>query len=155
MPMGVLEPNSKPLGEGKQGYFFKMDSIIKKSRQMLDRSFEGAGIDLTSDQWVLVKNLYGSMNMSQSQLAEVSGKDAATTTRILDLLEKKNITTRKQVPNDRRKYEIELTEKGNSVFKLAQQAVEDIRQIGLANLSDEECRTFFFLLDNIYRNICK
>jgi DNA-binding MarR family transcriptional regulator len=133
--------------------FFKMDASIKKARLLLDRRFTEAGIDLTADQWVLIERLYMNKSMPQTQLAEISAKDPATITRILDILCRKKLAVRVPSSSDRRSFEVQLTKDGKIVFKVAQKEAIRIRKESLDGLSDEEYTNFYYLMDKIYRQI--
>ena len=134
--------------------FFKMDSIVKKARQLLERGFEDAGIDLTADQWVLIERLHNTNLISQQQLAFESFKDAGTTTRILDLLCKKEFVVRMASASDRRSFCVCLTEKGRDIFERAKEQSRIVRSRGFGALSADQFKLLNELLENIYATIC-
>ena len=60
------------------------------------KAFKKAGVDLTTEQWVLMDSLYKQNGLAQSELAKGSFKDAPTVSRIIDLLCKKGFTERQR-----------------------------------------------------------
>ena len=133
--------------------FFKMDSALKKARQMLDKRFEEATIDLTVDQWILIECLFVHKKLSQHQLAKLSDKDPATITRILDITCKKNLTVRIPSPTDRRSFDILLTSYGKDAFAKAQKQAIYVREKGFGRFSKGEYLKFCTLLDKISQDL--
>lgn len=138
-----------------RAYFFKIDTTIKKIRQNLQKKLDASNIDLTVDQWVLLDHLkrHEDEGISQNELAEMTVKDAPTVTRIIDLLVKKGLAERKMAENDRRRFNISLTDAGRTKFEATYPIVVEVRRQGWGNLSDEDYKTFVRILDSIYVNI--
>lgn len=136
-----------------RAYFFKIDTTIKKIRQTLQKKIEAAGLDITVDQWVLLDHIYRNEGIAQIELAELTAKDGPTVTRILDLLHKKGFIERRMPEDDRRKFQLFVTDTGRALFKEAFPIVAEVRQIGWGNLSDDDYFSFVRILDTIYNNI--
>lgn len=138
-----------------RAYFFKIDTTIKKIRQQIQKKFDDLKIDLTVDQWVLLDHIYRHEinGISQNELGEMTVKDAPTVTRIIDLLVKKGLSERTMVENDRRKFNISLTDAGRKKFDEAYPIVAEVRRKGWGDLNDEDYKTFVRILDSIYTNI--
>ncbi|MFT4032620.1 MAG: MarR family transcriptional regulator [Siphonobacter sp.] len=137
----------------QRAYFFKIDTTIKKVRYVFQKRLDEAGMDLTVDQWVLLDHVFHYPGISQNILAEMTAKDNPTVTRILDLLAKKGLVERRISEDDRRKLNIHLTEAGKEKFHAAFPVVAEVRQIGWANLSDQDFDDLVRILDTIYTNI--
>ncbi|MES2517317.1 MAG: MarR family transcriptional regulator [Bacteroidota bacterium] len=138
-----------------RAYFFKIDTTIKKIRQSLQKKLDDLKVDLTVDQWVLLDHVYRHEGggISQNELAEMTVKDAPTVTRIIDLLVKKGLAERTMAENDRRKFNITLTEAGRNKFHEAYPIVAEVRRKGWGELNDDDYKTFVRILDSIYTNI--
>ncbi|NNF47352.1 MAG: MarR family transcriptional regulator [Desulfofustis sp.] len=65
--------------------------------------------DLTTEQLHLLKNLERQQGRTEREIGAATGKSAAITTRILDMLEKKNLIVRQENPEDRRSQLVLLT----------------------------------------------
>ena len=133
--------------------FFKMDSIVKKARQMLELGFQKSGINLTADQWVLIERLKNAGVISQHHLACESFKDAGTTTRILDLLCKKGYTQRQPSTTDRRSLDVSLTDTGIEIFEKAKQESQKVKFKGFGTLCLEDFTTLNNLLKAVYSQL--
>ncbi|MBO9640548.1 MarR family winged helix-turn-helix transcriptional regulator [Siphonobacter aquaeclarae] len=137
----------------QRAYFFKIDTTIKKVRYVFQKRLDEAGMDLTVDQWVLLDHVFHYPAISQNVLAEMTAKDNPTVTRILDLLVKKGLVERRMSEEDRRKFNIYLTEAGEQKFHAAFPVVAEVRRMGWANLSDNDFDDLVRILDTIYLNI--
>lgn len=138
-----------------RAYFFKIDTTIKKIRQQIQKKFDALAVDLTVDQWVLLDHIYRfeSEGISQNDLAEKTVKDAPTVTRIIDILVKKGLTERNMVKDDRRKFNITLTDAGRNKFDEAYPIVAEVRRKGWGDLNEEDYKIFVRILDSIYMNV--
>lgn len=136
----------------QRAYFFKIDTTIKKIRNALQKRLNEAGFDLTVDQWVLIDHIERQPGISQNELAELTFKDPPTVTRIIDLLEKKELVQRGPAVGDRRKFNLFLTEKGKNVYSAAFPIVAEIRRKGWGNLEEADYQHFVRIMDSIYNN---
>ncbi|MFD1144331.1 MarR family winged helix-turn-helix transcriptional regulator [Larkinella insperata] len=136
----------------QRAYFFKIDTTIKRIRNVLQKRFNEAGFDLTVDQWVLIDHLFRNPGISQNILSELTTKDAPTVTRMIDLLCKKGLTERRMAEDDRRKFLIFLTPEGQRKYEEVLPSVVEIRRKGWGNLSEEDYQHFVRIMDSIYHN---
>lgn len=116
------------------------------------QGFKEAGVDLTPEQWVIIDDLHQRNGISQTELANGSFKNAPTVSRIIDLLEKKELVERQRFENDRRRYKIFLTAKGNAIFKKANPVAQALRKKGWKHLSEAEYETFTRILNQVFDN---
>lgn len=139
--------------EGKElneVYFFWMDRAMKAQRKAKNRLFKELGINLTPDQWIIVKSLSEITGQTQRELADAVSKDPASITRSLDLLEKEQLIERRSA--DRRSFTVHLTKPGNElVDRVIPEAVK-YRKKGIAGISEEEMKVFKKVLGTIYEN---
>ncbi|MFY7827051.1 MAG: MarR family winged helix-turn-helix transcriptional regulator [Flectobacillus sp.] len=128
---------------------------MKKIRQSLQKKLDDAQLDITVDQWVLLDHIFRNQKngISQNELAEMTVKDAPTVTRIIDLLVKKGLAERAMAENDRRRFNITLTDDGIKKFHDAFPIVAEVRRKGWGDLSESDYQTFVRILDSIYNNI--
>jgi DNA-binding MarR family transcriptional regulator len=133
--------------------YFLMDTTIKRARQLLDKAFENAYVDLTADQWVLLECLSRKEEMTQQELAECAEKDPSTVTRIIDILINKGYIRRYDSPLDRRSKLVTLTENGKSTHQKALVEAGHVRQAGFINLTAEEYRVLCEALRKIHSSI--
>lgn len=105
--------------------------------------------DLTPEQWSVLYRIREEDGLIQRDLAERSGKDKPTTTRILDVLETKGYITKQAGKHDRRSFHIYITEQGkriaDAIEPIEYQAVQDVS----ATLTDEEYELLVQLLNKL------
>ena len=74
-------------------YLFHLDKAAKQFKKLKNEIFKQRGIEITSDQWVLIKNINEAEGINQRELAKRTFKEPASVTRILDILEKFNVSS--------------------------------------------------------------
>ncbi|WP_042162288.1 MarR family winged helix-turn-helix transcriptional regulator [Paenibacillus gorillae] len=105
--------------------------------------------DLTPEQWSVLYRIREQDGMIQKDIAEKSGKDKPTTTRILDSLEAKGYVTKKIGKNDRRSYHVHITEAGiqaaDEIAPIEYQVLRDVSGV----LTDEEYALMISMLNKL------
>lgn len=122
----------------EQIIFYTLDKAIKTYRQFAQRRLYEAGLDITIDQWLVVKALMEQPDISQLEIADKVFKDAASVTRIIDLLVKKNYLQRTAHGSDRRRFALEVTAEGKELMKNVAKVVNQNRQIALHHISENQ-----------------
>src|SRR5690606_3107248 len=134
-------------------YSLILDRTARRVKQFAQASFSVHGIDLTVDQWSVIKTLYEHQDLTHKDLSEKCGKDQPTMTRIVDLLLKKGYVQRIVHPNDRRSLHIQLTEAGQKQAKSLATLVKDIRMNAWENMTEEDIENFTRILSTIYNKL--
>ncbi|WP_211747614.1 MarR family transcriptional regulator [Paenibacillus sp. Marseille-Q4541] len=105
--------------------------------------------DITTEQWSVLFQIFSHEGMNQREIASKAYKDQPTTTRIIDMLEKKNLVIRKPSLADRRAYELFLTDEGvalsHSILPLEEKLNEDLAN----SIPEEEMTIFWKVLNDI------
>lgn len=143
-----MNPKDEPK---KIGYYLERTTRIVKLSYL--QAFANLGVDITPEQWVMLDSLYQRNGQSQTELAGDSFKNAPTVSRILDLLEKKELIERQRFNNDRRRYKIFLTDQGKLTVEKIQPAVTALRHQGWQNLSDEDYLIFLRIINQVFDNL--
>lgn len=128
-----------------------IDRTYKVVRQDLINRFQINGVDITPEQWVILSKL-DEQDMYQTDIASMSFRDKPTVSRIVDLLVKKNLVERVQDKSDGRKFHVRITPQGLDLVERARPAVDESREVGWANLSEDEYDTLVRLLDKVFAN---
>jgi DNA-binding MarR family transcriptional regulator len=139
--------------ERYNSYSFLLDRTARRVKQYAQQKFKELNLNVTVDQWLLLKHLYENKSMKQNELAELLFKDNPTLTRIIDLLCDKGLTVRKQHPDDRRSFHVELTKQGKKKVEEMKPRIKDIRLKAWEGLSEKDFGHFKKVLDTIYRNL--
>ena len=132
-------------------YVFKLVRAAQAFKQYAHEVMIKQGIDMTSDQWIVLKRISENSGINQRELASGIFKDPASVTRILDVLVKKELVEKRQ-GKDRRIYNIYLSLKGRKLVEKALSLAVVIRKKGLEGLSREEQQVFKKALDIVFRN---
>jgi DNA-binding MarR family transcriptional regulator len=132
---------------------FLLEQTSKVARQYSQREFDVAKLDITVDQWVLLKIIEESTELSQTELAARSGKDPASITRMLDILEHKKRITRDAVEGNRRQYNITLTKAGQDFITQNMKMVEEHRAKSTKGFTKQELETLKEMLSRIQKNM--
>lgn len=140
--------------EEQPNYIFgeTIDRTMKVIKSKYTRAFKKHDIDLTTEQWVIIDILTQKGGITQTKLGELSFKNAATLSRIIDLLCKKEYTERKAIKADRRKHKIVLTQKGKNIYAKAIPYILELRSAGWNGLSGEDHQHFTRIMEQIYKN---
>lgn len=134
-------------------YSFLLDRTARKVKQYAQQQFKTGEFDVTVDQWLVLKNLSENELLSQTELANLVFKDNPTLTRIIDLLCKKNYVERVPHPQDRRSFQLHLTESGISKVSELRPKILEIREKAWENLTGKDFEEFKRILDTIYQNL--
>ena len=86
-------------------------------------------LPITPDQFRVLSHLWKNDGLQQSELAICTDRNRANVTRIIDILEREGVVTRRDDPNDRRIFKIYLTDFGkqlkNETAECAEKSIED------------------------------
>lgn len=132
---------------------FLLEQTVRQIRGYAQRQLDTLESGITVDQWVLLKIIDERRQISQVELAQVSQKDTASITRILDLLQKKDLIRRVDDDYDRRKYLISLTPAGQEFVDRNFPFVNGIRGQIVKGLSAEEIKSLKGILEKIRQNV--
>ncbi len=134
--------------------FYKLESAIKTYRQLAQRNITTSGLDLTVDQWLIMKIVLEKGELKQTEIAEKVFKDAASITRIIDLLINKEYLSREAHENDRRRTQLKLTSKGKSILSKVQVIIQNNRTVALKGITESKIKELSKFLSIIISN-CK
>lgn len=134
-------------------YSYLLDRTARRVKQYAQRKFNAENYDITVDQWIIIKRLNQNNDLNQTQLAEITGKDTPTLTRIIDLLCKKGLTERRVQPKDRRCFTVHLTELGTQTVQEWTPKMSEIRMKAWENLTEDDYLNLKRILDTIYNNL--
>ena len=140
----------KPLAYPNVGTI--LDRTTRLLKQHYLRAFRLEGIDISTEQWVLLDRLQTGGHASQTELANGTYKDAPTVSRIIDKLAKKKLVERRRFPNDRRRYLVCITETGQDVHNRIMPYVRDLRKQTWNGLSEEDYSRLQEILQHIRGN---
>lgn len=99
-------------------------------------TFHENGIDLSIEQWLVLKKLYDNDGQIQNDLASITNRSKTSLTRLINTMQKKELVYRVLSNKDKRINHIHLSESGKKAFlhsipvleKLIAELQEDISQ---------------------------
>ncbi len=133
---------------------YTVEQTIKEYRKISQKNIKKIVSDITVDQCLLLIVINKNSDYSQKEIAELIFKDNASITRIIELMVKKEYLIRKTNELDRRKFNLEITEKGKKTIELLTPVIHKNRQIALEGLSENEIELLDKILTKIISN-CK
>jgi DNA-binding MarR family transcriptional regulator len=142
--------NKNPTGT----VLYLIEQAIKEYRKVSQRNITKIVNDITVDQCLVLIILNKDEKISQNELANLIFKDNASITRMIELMVKKGYLNRTIHKEDRRKFNLELTEKGKKTIELLEPVILINRETALNGLSLEEINLLDKTLNKIIAN-CK
>ena len=127
---------------------FKLRYLIKNKLQD-----ELNNHDISVDQWIILSLIYQNEGNNQKNLAEVSHKDGAVITRILNKLESNGLIERKNSYRDKREFLIYLTDNGNDLYEKTASIISHNAQKIDSLFNEKELEQFKFLMNNLLSNL--
>jgi DNA-binding MarR family transcriptional regulator len=134
-------------------YSYLLDRTARRVKQYAQQEFTSGNFEVTVDQWLVLKNLDNDKYLKQTELAELTGKDNPTLTRIIDLLCRKGLTERVVHKTDRRSFTVHLTDAGKDKLKELTPKVTEIRMKAWDNLTEDDYEQLKRILNKIYQNL--
>lgn len=132
---------------------FLMEQIVKRYRQVALEALRNNDAGLTVDQWVVLKQISENNGSSQVEIGQSTVKDAPTTTRIIDQLVNKNLISKQLDPEDRRRYMVFITEKGQKLIERLLPVVQAYRQVPVKDFSTAERQNLLGMLQRMLQNL--
>lgn len=117
-----------------------MESVLRAIKNAKKTAFREKNIDITLDQWDVIKSISEAEHPNQSMIATITHKDPAAITRMIDLLVKKDLVQRKEEKSDKRAYLVKLTRKGAGMVRRVRPLEEKIMASALADVSDRDLK---------------
>lgn len=132
---------------------FQIEQTSKISKIYSQREFDRLGMNITVEQWIIIKIIEENPEISQKELADKSLRDPASITRTLDLLQKRNLIDRLAIPGNRRQYNLVLTAEGKELIHNYLPIIEEHRKRSTAGLSKKEINKLSEILLKIQKNM--
>jgi DNA-binding MarR family transcriptional regulator len=142
--------NKNPTGT----VLYLIEQAIKDYRKVSQRNISKIVKDITVDQCLVLIILNKDAEISQNELANLVFKDNASITRMIELMVKKEYLNRTIHKRDRRKFNLQITEKGKKTLELINPIVQLNRETALNGLSLEEIDFLDKTLNKVITN-CK
>lgn len=134
-------------------YSLLLDRTARKVKWYAQMRFKELGLDMTVDQWLVMKLTDENDELSHKELAGLMYKDMPTVTRIVDILCHKGLIARVENPADRRVSVLRLTQEGLNKVAVTKSQVRSIRLKAWEGLDEKDFADFNRILNKIYENL--
>ena len=138
-------------------FHMSMGMLINSAHRAMTKRFVQnamkSGLDISLDQWMVLGPIWQLESASQKELGEITLKDKTSITRLVDVLEKKNLVVRVEDQIDHRIKRVILTNAGKQLFFDVLPIMEKTREEVRKNISDQDIETFKRVLSNIIVNL--
>lgn len=124
-------------------FFYTIEKAIKSYRQFAQRRISAAGLEITIDQWLVLKTLQENPDVQLTTIAADVFKDIASISRIVHVLEKKGYINRADNTSDGRRSSFSLTRTGSATVHRLLPIVDGNRSHALKGVTSRqmaECR---------------
>ena len=140
------------MGNLEEIIFYNLEKAVKSYRQFAQKKTINAGIDITIDQWLLLKTLQENPIVTQQELAKKIFKDVASITRMVDLLIQKKYIYRTIHNEDRRRFHLTITELGEKTLNKTTPISVENRKKALKGISKKDILLVQKVLQKIISN---
>lgn len=123
------------------------------SRGLALQTFAEKGFDITSEQYLILSLLVEHGELYQRQISELTYKDRPNVSRIINILEEKELVKRVNDSNGRKIYKIVVTDKGKKLREIIHPVIVDIRKVMTAGISKEELESCLQTLEKMLDNM--
>ena len=119
----------------------------------LQRNLKEAGLNITSEQWSIMYNLWVEEGLTQQELAIRTFRDKPSVTRLINNLERVNLVIRVNDKNDRRSNLIYLTKIGRKMKDEGMKQAKNTIEQALGGLADDQITLSNTILHRVLFNL--
>ena len=135
------------------GYLSTVFSILIKRK--FNKLLKEGSFELSPEQFVVLATLNWNGPMSLSEMANKTYKDNANVTRMVDLMEKKQLVARERNEEDRRAIRLVLTNHGKKTFKETLAHVMELKSMYSPGLTEDHLVKLKNMLETMIDNMLK
>ncbi len=122
---------------------------------LVQKAFSENGLDLSKEQWSVLKRLKVNDGQPQNDLAFITHRDKTSMTRLVNTMESKNLVVRRSDENDRRINRIFLTDHGKEVIEKVIPIMYDLIPAVQESLTEEEIENLINTLTKVKAKIAE
>lgn len=130
---------------------YRIHDLARLIRKRFDEESRDLGV--TNSQWRVLVNVFRQPGINQGALAELMEVEPITTCRMVDRLEMAGLVERRRDPNDRRAWQIHLTDAAMPLIDKLKERAAGLNAVALAGLGERDQAELVRMLDVIQRNL--
>ncbi len=123
------------------------------ARGLSSQTFSEKKFPLTPEQYLILSLLDEHKELYQRQLSEITLKDRANISRIINILEEKKLVKRINDSNGRKIFKVIVTEEGKKLLEKIAPTAKELRSIITKGIKTEDLEFFLEIMNKIYNNI--
>lgn len=131
----------------------KLVRIGKMTRAIAVQNFTAKNFEVTPEQLTVLAALIDHDGMYQRQIGAITLKDRPNITRIINILEKMELVTRKPDVNKRKIYKIFITDEGRKVFEKVIPTALELWQRTVQGVPEDELKITLKVLQKFKENL--
>ena len=128
-----------------------ISDLARLIRKRFDEESRHLGV--TNSQWRVLINVFRQPGINQGALAELMEVEPITTCRMVDRLEMAGLVERRRDPNDRRAWQIHLTDAAMPLIDKLKERAAALNAVALAGLGERDQAELVRMLNVIRQNI--
>ena len=136
-----------------KGLAFLINATDKIIMNNFVRKLKNNGINITFEQFTILTMLWDNENLCQYNLAQLTNRDQASTSRLINTLIKNELIIRQFCPSDKRINRIKLTEKGELLKEPVESIARECFEEAVNGISKEEIEQGMKFLTKIAENL--
>ncbi|EQK40522.1 marR family protein [[Clostridium] bifermentans ATCC 638] len=136
-----------------KGLAFLINATDKIITNNFVRKLKNNGINITFEQFTILTMLWDNENLCQYNLAQLTNRDQASTSRLINTLIKNELIIRQCCPSDKRINRIKLTEKGELLKEPVESIARECFEEAVNGISKEEIEQGMKFLTKIAENL--
>jgi DNA-binding MarR family transcriptional regulator len=136
-----------------KGLAFLINATDKIIMNNFVRKLKNNGINITFEQFTILTILWDNENLCQYNLAQLTNRDQASTSRLINTLIKNELIIRQCCPSDKRINRIKLTEKGELLKAPVESIARECFEEAVNGISKEEIEQGMKFLTKISENL--
>jgi len=137
----------------EENVFYTLEKAVKAYRQFVQRNLTSAGLDITLDQWLILKTVKQEAESTQQQIAAKVFKDVASVTRIVEIVVAKGYLERVFLPSDRRRQQLVVTVSGDEMLEKVRPVSLGNRKAALSGIDAASIENLESILQSIVKNV--
>ncbi|MCF8038092.1 MAG: MarR family transcriptional regulator [Desulfohalobiaceae bacterium] len=135
--------------------FYRFLRTSMRMKTALYRVLHARGLEITPEQWSVLSCLWEKEGLYSTEIAEKTGRDKHTISRIINLLLKKGLVRRQRDPQDKRRAYLYLSEKGRELERPVNAVVEDFCARVFRGVSESEVMQLQRIQERFLENIVR
>lgn len=131
---------------------YLIERTLRQTRMLLQHAFDESNLKISVDQWIVLTQISQGDGQNQRHVADMTAKDPASITRILELLEKQKLVKRISDKTDKRSSLVAVTPTGKKMLANCAKKVDGFKRVAGKGISTKEFNDLKVTLDKLYEN---